>query len=263
MASRAKQTKPTASELADLSALADGTLDPARRAGVEAHIAATPELGALYERERRVVAALHQARASDRAPERLRARIEATRGNRPALVRRRVVYGGGLAVALAAVALTLVLALPGGAPGAPSVSDAAALAARGPMQGPPAPDPASPQSLLNQSVGAIQFPNWTMQFGWRAVGTRCDKLGGHRAVTVYYRARGKRVAYTIVPGPLSAEPTANEMVVHGTTLWTSNIGGRRVVTWREGDATCVLSGNGVSASQLRKLAAWSDPTAVR
>ena len=76
MAPGVEHTKPTTGELADLSALADGTLDPSRRAAVEAHIAASPELSALYEREQRVVAALHQARSTDRAPASLRARIE-------------------------------------------------------------------------------------------------------------------------------------------------------------------------------------------
>src|SRR5438067_11559644 len=109
MASRADQRKPTAAELADLSALADGTLDPGRRADVEARIAGSPELSALYERERRVVAALHQARASDRAPDRLRARIEAARPSRTVVLRRRVGYAGSLAGALAAIALALVL----------------------------------------------------------------------------------------------------------------------------------------------------------
>ena len=79
MASSAPQSKPTTTELADLSALADGTLDPARRAEVEAHISGSPELSALYERERRIVSALHQARESERAPAGLRARIEANR----------------------------------------------------------------------------------------------------------------------------------------------------------------------------------------
>ena len=41
------------SKLAELSALADGTLEPARRAEVKAQIAASPERHALYERERR------------------------------------------------------------------------------------------------------------------------------------------------------------------------------------------------------------------
>jgi anti-sigma factor RsiW len=159
MASRAENPQPTAAELADLSALADGTLDPGLRAQVEATIAASPELSALYERERRVVEALHQARATERAPEQLKARIEAARPARTVVARRRLAYVGGLAGALAAVALALVLALPGGAPGAPSVSDAAGLAARGPTQAPPAPDPVSPEAMLHQNVGEVYFPN--------------------------------------------------------------------------------------------------------
>ena len=82
MASSADHTKPTAADLAELSALADGTLDPARRATVEARIAASPELTALYGRERRVVEALDQARATERAPAALRTRIDAARPSR-------------------------------------------------------------------------------------------------------------------------------------------------------------------------------------
>jgi hypothetical protein len=263
MASRADHSEPTASELADLSALADGTLDPARRGDVEARIAASPELAALYERERRVVAALHHARATDRAPDRLRARLEAARPPRTTVVRRRFAYAGGVAVALAGVALAVVLALPSGTPGAPSVSDAAALAARGPAQGPPAPNPASPQSLLRQNVGDVYFPNWMTSFGWRAVGSRTDQLGDRKAVTVYYDWKHRRVAYTIVAGPALAEPAGHRTWLNGTELYTLNLNGRLVVTWREGGDTCVLSGDGVSAAKLQKLAAWSGPTAGR
>src|SRR5271167_4809366 len=116
---------------ADLSALADGTLDPARRAEVQAQISGSPELSALYARERRVVELVHEARATDRAPAALRARIEAQRPSRHALLRQRIQFGGGVAVALACAALALVLILPGGTVGAPSVSQAAALAVRG------------------------------------------------------------------------------------------------------------------------------------
>src|ERR1700683_2753838 len=63
-------------DIRDMSALADGTLDPARREQVRARIAASPELAALYERERWVVALLHEARARDRAPMALRERID-------------------------------------------------------------------------------------------------------------------------------------------------------------------------------------------
>lgn len=264
MASPADHTQPTAAELADLSALADGTLDPGRRAEVEARIAASPQLSALYERERRVVTALHQARGSERAPAALRARIEAARPSRRTVARRRFAYAGGLAGALAVVALALILALPGGTPGAPSVSDAAALAAQGPLQGPPVPDPAHPGGRLNQSVGEVYFPNWTSQFGWSATGARTDNLNGHRAITVYYDDwEGQRVAYTIVDGTLRA-PTGQTTTVNGTTMRTFTLGGHSGITWRQSGDTCILltvSGNAVNSEGLEKLAGSEIPPA--
>jgi anti-sigma factor RsiW len=126
-----EKSEPTVRELAELSALADGTLDAGRREEVRARIEASPELSALYERELRVVNALHAAGAADRAPARLRARIEARRPGRTRRASRRVIYGGGLVAALGAVVLALVLVLPAGTPGAPSLSQAAALGLRG------------------------------------------------------------------------------------------------------------------------------------
>ena len=259
MASGADQTKPTATELADLSALADGTLDPARKADVEAHIGASPELAALYERERRVVQALHHARATERAPEGLRAKIESSRPRRATAARRRLAYAGAAVAALAAVVLALVLALPSGTPGAPSVSDAAALAARGPAQAAPAPDPGRPGARLHQSVGDVYFPNWTSRFGWEAVGSRTDKLGGHTAITVYYRWRDVTIAYTIVHSPPLPEPSGKAASWDGTELRTLELNGRLVVTWRRAGDTCVLSGTGITAAELQRLAAWKVP----
>ena len=255
----AETSKPTTTELAELSALADGTLDPERRATVEAHISASPELSALYERERRVVTALHQARESERAPTALRARIEAGRPTKRTRTRRRIAFAGGLAGALAVVALALVLVLPGGTPGAPSVSDAAALAVRGPSQAAPVPDPSNPGVRLSQNVGDVYFPNWTGSFHWRAVGARTDQLDGHQAVTVYYDSNGKRLAYTIVGSPALAQPSAHRTWRDGTELRTLTKDGRLVVTWRRGNVTCVLSASGVTAAELQKLAAWKVP----
>lgn len=251
----------TKTELAELSALADGTLDPARRPEVEARIAASPELSALYARERRVVDALHQARATERAPEQLRARIEAARPTRTVVARRRLAYAGGLAGVLAAIALALALVLPGGTPGAPSVSDAAALASRGPTQAPPAPDPVSPHAMLHQSVGEVYFPNWGSSLGWRAVGARTDRLGGHHAVTVYYQWRDRQIAYTIVSAPALAQPAAHRTWLNGTELRTQTQNGRLVVSWYRAGDTCVLSARGVTAGELQKLAAWRAPEA--
>ena len=79
MSSEPDTTSLSDSELADLSSLADGSIDPARRPAVEARIAQSAELTALYERERNVVELLHRAAATDRAPASLRARLEAQR----------------------------------------------------------------------------------------------------------------------------------------------------------------------------------------
>ncbi len=259
MGSRAEHTQPTTAELAELSALADGTLDPARHAEVEARIQASPELTALYERERQVVDALHQARATERAPARLRARIDASRPSRGTAARRRFAYAGATAGALAAIVLALVLALPSGTPGGPSVSDAAALAARGPTQAAPVPDPANPAARLHQRLGDVYFPNWTTRFGWKAVGARFDNLGGHPTVTVYYRLRDVTIAYTIVDSPPLGQPSAKAINWGGTALRTVEVNGRLVVTWRRAGDTCVLSGTGVTAAELQKLAAWKVP----
>jgi hypothetical protein len=259
MASQADDTKPTARDLADLSALADGTLDPSRRAEVEAGVAASPELSALYQRERRVVTALHQARASERAPAGLRARVEAARPSRRTAARRRIAYSGGLAGAVAVVVLALVLLLPSGTPGAPSVSSAAALASRGPTGSAPAPDPDNPAARLGESVGDVYFPNWTSRLHWRAYGERMDRLDGRRAVTVYYEWRGARIAYTIVGAPALIEPAAALQWRGGTEMQTLTLNGRLVVTWRRSGDTCVLSGTGVTAAALQKLAAWKVP----
>jgi anti-sigma factor RsiW len=242
----------------DLSRLADGTLDPARRAQVEARISASPELKALYERERRVAELLREARATGHAPERLRARIESQRPTRAAAFRLRAGYGGALAGALAVLVLALVLILPAGTPGAPSVSQAAALALRG-SQGPaPARDPDAPGVQLDLNIQHVYFPDWASRYGWRAVGQRIDRINGRLAKTVYYQWHGHLIAYTIVGAPVLHSPSTYVTVLHGTVLQTLRLDGRNVVTWRRNGHTCVLSGVAVPARQLQHLAA-SEP----
>jgi hypothetical protein len=256
MASSADSSDLRPRELADLSALADGSLDPARREQVEAQIRGSAELLEIYEAERRVVEVLHQTRA-ERAPERLRQRIEAARPSRPVRARRRATYFGGLAGALAAVVLALVLLLPSGTPGAPSISQAAALAGLGPVAAAPVPDPGSPGVKLGAQVGDVYFPNWTKRFGWNATGQRTDEIGGRVTTTVFYKSwQGQRIAYTIVGAPALTTPTAQVTKLHGTVLRTLELNGRVVVTWRRSGHTCVLSGRGVSAAILQELAAW-------
>jgi anti-sigma factor RsiW len=259
MSSAADESTLSDAELADLSALADGSLDPARRDAVEAWISASPERTALYERERRAVEILHRARATDRAPLSLKQRIEAQRPSAAARTRRRAGYGGALAAGLAVVALALVLILPSGTPGGPSVSQAAALAVRGVAAPAPAPDPDHPGLQLAQQVGQIYFPDWTQNFGYHAVGQRVDTIDGRKAVTVYYQRGRERVAYTIVSTPALSQPAAAQTTVNNTQLRTLTLGGRTVVTWRRANHTCVLSSTQtIPVSELHELAAWGD-----
>ena len=258
-ASSADGSQPSPRELAELSALADGTLDPGRRDEVAERIAASPQLRALYDREQRVVRSLHAARQRDRAPASLRARIEATRPSARTRVRRRAGHGAGLAAALAVIVLALVLVLPAGTPGAPSVGQAAALGALAAGAPAPPPDPSAPWARLGRSVGDVYFPNWALRFHWRAVGERTDHIGGRLAVTVFYAWRGSRVAYTIVAAPALKAPVAQGTLLNGTEFQTLRLSRRTVVTWRRSGQTCVLSAVKVPAAALRGLAAWRAP----
>jgi anti-sigma factor RsiW len=260
MQDRTHKDEPSPRILGELSALADGTLDPARESGLREQIARSPELSERYERERRAVAALAAVRA-DRAPERLRGRIEAERRARAprSWPRLGIGWGTAAAAAVAAAALVVVLLLPAGTPGGPSVSQAASLALRGAALPAPVPGGERPPMTLNQDVDEIYFPNWSYAFGWHATGQRADRLDGRKAVTVYYARAGQRIAYTIVTAPALKLPNATTYRLAGTELRSFTMGERQVVTWRRAGHTCVLSGVGVSPAALSRLAAWKLP----
>lgn len=245
---------PGSTQLADLSALADGSLDPSRRQAVEKRIAASAQLRTLYERERAAVEMLRRA-AAEPAPERLRMRLEAQRSSRATRRGWRPGYAV-LATGLACAVVALALLLPGGTPGSPSVSQAAQLALRGPARGAPAADASDPRRKLDQRVQGLYFPNWTGTLGWRAVGARSDQLGGRHAETVYYQRQGMRVAYTILSTPALARPSSPVTHVRGFVLQTLSLHGRRVVTWRRAGHTCVLSASAVPVRMLEQLADW-------
>jgi hypothetical protein len=212
----------------------------------------------LPDSEQRVVSALQRVAVAERAPDGLRARIEADRPRAAAVARRRTAfYGGTFAGALAAAALLVVLLLPAGTPGGPSVSEAAALAVRGPTSQGPGPDPRAPWTRLEQNVSRVYFPNWAdPRLGWAAAGQRTDQLRGRYAVTVYYQGHGTQIAYTIVSGRGLPPPKGSVIHKGGERLRTSSVNGRLVVTWRRAGHTCVLSGMGVTADELEQLAAW-------
>lgn len=97
-------------ELAELAALADGSLAPQRRAAVEAQVAESTELSDRLAEQQRAVALARSAAAEVVAPAALRARIEeqkpATRA-RPA--RRFLMVGAGVAAAAAAAIAIVVV----------------------------------------------------------------------------------------------------------------------------------------------------------
>jgi hypothetical protein len=122
--------------------------------------------------------------------------------------------------------------------------------------------PASP--LLKESVENVVFPNYFAKFGWKAVGTRTDEIGGRDTRTVFYEKDGKRIAYTIVAGDALKWPDgASKSTVEGTVVRALELEGRNVVTWKRGGRTCVLSSKDVSSEELQALAGWKAKGAVK
>ena len=249
-----KTSSLTDRQMADLSALADGTLPPDRRTAVEAWVAASPELQQLLDRQRRSVAAT-QAAATEPAPARLRAAVQAQVAARRRRRVRRVVPRLALAGAAAGAAgVALVVALGGGASG-PTVADAAALAGRPPTGPAPARLEGSPTQLAAGVQGA-RFPDFRRTYGWRPAGVRRGTVDGRRATVVYYRKGGHRIAYAIVSGsPLPRPSGARGSVRRGVEFQAFRVNGRPAVTWRRVGHTCVLIG-AASRANLLTLASW-------
>ena len=242
-------------QLAELAGFADGSLPPDRQAEVAAAVERSPQLRALVDEQRAALAAVEALDVP--APAGLRARVAGgQRGSRPASTRRWLPLAGGLAAA-AAVAVLVVVLLPGSEPDAPTVAEAAALAERGALSPAPQPDEGEP-NLLTASVAGVPFPDYREMFGWRAAGQRSDELEGREAGTVYYDREGREIAYTIVSGEaLEWPPGSVRTTRDGVELRSLENDTGTVVTWLRDGRTCVLSGPGVARDELLELASWS------
>jgi hypothetical protein len=248
-------SKLNAQEMAELVALADGTLPADRRGPLEARIAESPELQELLDRQRTAVAATRAA-AAEPVPASLQATVEGrVRGKEADRRRPRLVPGlalGGAVAAAAAVVLALVLT---GGPSGPTVADAARLAS----QPPSGPAPArldDSKAKLTARVDDVVFPDFARTYGWRPVGVRQDAVEGRYAKVVYYEKGGERIGYVITAGSALPEPSGAKTIERrGVRYEKLSVDGQPAVTWERLGHTCVLTG-GSSASELITLASW-------
>ena len=240
--------------MADLCALADGTLPAERRAEVEARVTASPELQELLEHQRRAVLATQSLAAED-VPDSLQASVEARRRAKDRGTGRRlaprIALAGAAAVAVAVAAAVLL----SGGPGAPTVADAARLGTQAPTA--PAPPPArASRTRLAARVEGVPFPNFASWAGWQAVGVRRGHIDGRDATVVFYRKDGRRIAYVIVAGKSLARPgDGRPRYIRAVEYQTLRYNGKLAVTWQRGGHTCVLIGQAPRA-ELLALASW-------
>ena len=242
----------------DITALADGALSDRRRAAVEARIAVSPELRETVKRQRRAITALRAVEAP--VPTAVRDAIAAEMpAPRPRRLPR-LAWAGAAAATVAAVAVAVIVLAGGGA--APTVDEAAGLAALQPTEPAPEPRPDQPTLLAAEAEG-LAYPNWSGEFGWKAAGERADRVGDRDATTVYYEKEGNRIGYTIVSGDsLGRPPDATTRTVEGVEFTVARDGERTIVTWLRDGHSCVLSGEDVDRSTLVELAAWRGDGAV-
>jgi len=235
----------------DLARLADGTLEPDRRAAVERSVAASRELQSRLRDQRRAAQAV-RAHARERAPLALRLRRRALAAT-PAR-RRSSALGLGLAGVLGGLAWAL--AGVGGGQAVLTVADAATFAARPAFVTVPQP-PDDGAALPHLRAAGLPFPYWEDRFGWKATGVRTDHIAGRTLMTVFYRRHHHRIAYTIVPGTRLPAVSGAETIVRGGIVVHASMDNRRLVlTWLRRGHTCVLSGIDVPLHTLTALAVW-------
>jgi hypothetical protein len=225
----------TPEDEADLVALADDCLNGARRAEIEARVAADPVLADALARQRVALAML--AAVTEPAPPALRMRVEELKAARPnaavpwrAWPRRRLVPAA--TVALVATMLVFVALLAGRGP---SVDDVFAVALR----------PATAPAAASEAFEGVRFPRYEK---WEATGTRTDVIDGRRVRTVFYERDGRTIAYAIVSGP-ALEDVGKLRSLHGP-------GDQVAVTWTRSGRTCVIVGSRVDPGALARLAVW-------
>lgn len=165
-----------AQEVVELAALADGTLEPKRRAALEAQVAASSELADRLAEQQRALTLMRSAVDEVETPAALRARIEVQRRGRRMEVPRRPLLIAASATAVLAVAVGLSVFRSDGSP----EQFRAALA---------------PTALLPDASGAATLTKTSS--GWRIEldATGLPRLENGR----YYQAWLRSTAGVLVP----------------------------------------------------------------
>lgn len=165
----------------------------------------------------------------------------------------------GLAATAAAglAAAAIGVGLSGGGSSGLTVAKAAALTLSPATMAAPRENPAD-HTQLDVSVQGVAFPYWREHFGWRSAGERVDQVAGHSVTTVFYADRtGRWIGYAIASG-------RSPQLSGGTVRWSSSgvpysvstQDGATVVAWPRKGHLCVVSGHGVDATTLLRLAGW-------
>jgi hypothetical protein len=243
---------------ADLARLADGSLPASRQAELRAEVDRSPELVRALSEQQHAIALLRSTDVV--APDSLRMQVEQEIRTATRPRRRRFRFSWAIPAVTtltAAAAVAIVLLTGGSGSSAPSLSQATHLALAAAVY--PAPSEAH-ANTLNETAAGITFPYWQRSVGWRAVGSRVDRLSSRSVVTVFYtNPRGERVGYAIVGGaalPVSGGTTTTKDGISFTLL---RQGSARLVTWLRAGHTCVIAGREVSDQTLLALATAEIP----
>jgi len=176
-------------EIVELVALADGSIAPERRGPLEGRVSSSSDLAERLAEQERAVAIVQSAAAEVRAPDDLRARVEAQRRARRTPTRRFALIGAGVAVATAVV-LAIALTRESG-----TSAERFAVAF-------------GPTKLAPHAQGSATLTKTSA--GWRITldATGLPRLAGGRFYQAWLRSRS---------GVLVPIGTFNEP--HGVTLW--------------------------------------------
>jgi hypothetical protein len=166
--------------------------------------------------------------------------------------------GGAIALAVV-LAAALVVSLSGSGTSALTVREASALTQRSATIAAPA-ESSHDRTHLAAAVDGVAFPYWEARFGWRSTGARADHLAGRAVMTVFYaNARGQRIGYAILAGTPAPQLSGGVVALRdGTPYRLLSEGASQVVTWQRDGHLCVVSGRGVSAATMLRLASWND-----